>query len=270
MNADKQPTLTAAVTGSTGAIGKATAAGLASHGIRVVLINRDPHKSRLAARNIIKQTGNQQVETQIFDLSREVNILKLKNGWRGPLDVLINNAAVTPPARQETPEGIELQFATNVLGYFWMIQAFQDLLSHSNYARIVNVASYWAGGLDIDDLEFERRPYHNDAVYRQSKQANRMLTLTFAEKLSPLGITVNSCHPGDVNSTLSNDLGFGGSQSPAQAAETPIWLAVSSQVEGVTGKYFERKQLTRCQFASQQTLADKLTQKCFDYTNYLD
>ncbi len=269
MNADKHPTLTAAVTGSTGAIGKEIAAGLAANGFRVVLINRDPHKSRLAARNIINQTGNQQVETKICDLSQEVNILKLRKGWRGPLDILINNAAVTPPTRQETPEGIELQFATNVLGYFWMIQAFHDLLSRSSYARIVNVASYWAGGLDIDDLEFKRRPYHNDAAYRQSKQADRMLTLTFAERLSPLGITVNSCHPGDVNSTLSNNLGFGGSQSPAQGAETPIWLAVSPQVEEVTGKYFERKQSSHCQFASQQALADKLYQKCFDYTNYV-
>jgi len=270
MTADKHPTLTAAVTGSTGAIGKAIASGLASDGIRVILINRDPHKSRLTAKKITKQTGNQQVETKICDLSREISILKLRNGWHGPLDILINNAAVTPPARQETPEGIELQFATNVLGYFWMIQAFKDLLSHSNHARIINVASYWAGGLEIGDLEFERRSYHNNAAYRQSKQANRMLTLTFAEKLSSLGITVNSCHPGDVNSTLSNNLGFGGSQTPAQGAETPIWLAVSSQVEGVTGKYFERKQQTRCQFASQQALADKLYQKCFDYTNELD
>jgi retinol dehydrogenase-13 len=146
--------------------------------------------------------------------------IKMADRWQGPVHVLVNNAAVTPGRRQLTPEGIELQFATNVLGYFWMIEAFTEQLKQSSPARIINVASYWAGGLDIHDLEFKHRPYDNNAAYRQSKQADRMLTVAFARRLRPFGITVNACHPGDVNSTLSNNLGFGGHESPDEGAST--------------------------------------------------
>jgi retinol dehydrogenase-13 len=146
----------------------------------------------------------------------------------------VNNAAVTPKRREETPEGIELQFATNVLGYFWMIQAFADILKRSAPARVVNVASDWAGDLELEDLEFKRRRYDNNAAYRQSKQADRMLTVPFAERLKPLGITVNACHPGEVPSTLSHNLGFHG--HPPGGART-VWLATDRWRED-HGKFF--------------------------------
>jgi retinol dehydrogenase-12 len=111
--------------------------------------------------------------------------------WTGPLHVLINNAVCTPRTRQETPEGIEMQFATNVLGYFWLIDAFTAILKASAPARVVNVASYWAGGLDLNDLEFVRRRYDNDTACRQSKQADRMLSVAFAETLAPYRISIN-------------------------------------------------------------------------------
>ena len=152
---------------------------------------------------------------------------------------LINNAGTTPRQRLETPEGIEMQFATNVLGYFWMTQAFADVLKRSAPARIVNVASYWAGDLDLADLEFKRRRYDNGIAYRQSKQANRMLTVAFAERLQGDAVTVNVCHPGDVNSKLSNDLGFGGHESPDTGARTPVWLATGQEGGEQTGRYFE-------------------------------
>jgi retinol dehydrogenase-13 len=178
---------------------------------------------------------------------------------------LINNAAITPQTRQSTPEGIELQFATNVLGDFWMTQRFTDILAGSSPSRVINVASYWAGGLDLSDLEFSRRPYHNHDAYRQSKQANRMLTPVFADLLEGKGISVNSCHPGDVNSTLSNNLGFGGSQSPAAGARTPVWLATSESLAGITGKYFENQKEVHCQFAAPTDQAKKLYDLCLTY-----
>lgn len=113
----------------------------------------------------------------LADLSVKSSIQQLANNWERPLHVLINNAAVTPRTREETNEGIELQWATNVLGYFWMINCFTSFLKMAAPARVVNVASYWAGDLDISDLECKRRRYDNDMIYRQSKQANRMLTI---------------------------------------------------------------------------------------------
>ena len=217
----------AIVTGATGAIGKAIARQLASRGYQVIIVARNEHKAKLTVREIIRVTTNPNVRYEIADISRRKEIQDLAEHWNGPLHVLINNAAVTPRSRQETSEGIELQFATNVLGYFQMTQAFNDILQRSAPARIVDVSSYWAGGLDISDLEFKRRNYSNGAAYRQSKQANRMLAVAWAERLKDDGICINVCHPGDVNSILSNNLGFGGSESPEQGAATPVWLAWS-------------------------------------------
>ena len=214
------------VTGATGAIGGAIAHQLAKERQHeVVLIGRDKDKTETAVRQIIRETGNENVRYEIVDLSLQKPIQALASDWQGPLHVLINNAAATPRQRQESADGIELQFATNVMGYFWMIQAFRDILIRSAPARVINVASYWAGDLDLSDLEFKRRPYDNQRAYRQSKQANRMLTLAFADQLHAFGVTVNACHPGDVNSKLSNNLGFGGHESAADGARTPAWLA---------------------------------------------
>ena len=116
-----------------------------------------------------------------MDLSSKKSIIDLASRWTGPLQLLINNAATTSRLRTETPEHIEMQFATNVLGYFRMTEHFMKFMKDQTDARIVNVASYWAGGLDMDDLEFKKREYDNDAAYRQSKQANRMLTVAFCK-----------------------------------------------------------------------------------------
>ncbi|MBC8497054.1 MAG: SDR family NAD(P)-dependent oxidoreductase [Anaerolineales bacterium] len=254
------------VTGATGAIGEAIARGLAKHPTyEVVLIARNEAKAQKATQRIIQATGNQQVSYLLTDLSRRADIYALADQWSGPLHVLVNNAAASPRQRQETPEGIECQFAVNVLSYFWMTEAFTDILRESAPARIVNVASYWAGDLDINDLEFNRRPYHNGTAYRQSKQANRMLTVAFAERLKDVEISVNACHPGDVSSTLSNDLGFGGHESPDQGAATPVWLATESIGIEKTGKYFSHSREERCHFGENKQAVEELFQACSKY-----
>jgi NAD(P)-dependent dehydrogenase (short-subunit alcohol dehydrogenase family) len=128
------------------------------------------------------------------------------------------------------------------------------------------VASYWAGGLDLADLEFKQRPYNNDAAYRQSKQADRMLSVAFARRLQPLGITVNACHSGDVSSALSNDLGFGGHQSADAGAKTPVWLAVSEAGVRHTGKYFEHQREVSCPFARDPATVEALYAACQSYS----
>jgi NAD(P)-dependent dehydrogenase (short-subunit alcohol dehydrogenase family) len=265
MNVTTNPKV-AIVTGATGAIGKAIARQLAKKGYQVVLVARDQVKAQQVVAEIINLTGNPNVRFEIADLSRRAEIRNLAARWQGPLHVLVNNAAVTPRSRQETPEGVEMQFATNVLGYFWMTEAFQNILRSSAPARVVDVASYWAGGLDMSDLEFRRRAYSNGAAYRQSKQANRMLAVAWAEEFKDKGVTVNVCHPGDVNSQLSNGLGFGGSQSPDQGAETPVWLATEAVGEQVTGKYFEHLRGSRCRFGEDRAAVDALFHICQGYS----
>ncbi len=265
MTSPHDPKRIAAVTGATGAIGQAIVTGLIEKGFQVVLLVRDPHK---AVRSIshIKESYDQAVlDYRVVDLSSQSDIISLAGSWNSPLHVLVNNAAISPRSREETDRGIELQFATNVLGYYWMIKYFADILRSSAPARVVNVASYWAGGLDLTDLEFKTRPYHNHNAYRQSKQANRMLTPAMAHQFDPTQVTINSCHPGDVNSKLSNDLGFGGSQSPADGAKTPIWLASSDQLSDITGRYFENLKEIKCPFSSNLPDSKHLLQICQSY-----
>lgn len=254
------------LTGGTGAIGMGIANLIAADkNNKLVLLVRNPEKAKSAVYELINSSRNPNISFIVADLSVKSQIQSVAAKWRSPLNVLINNAAITPRRRIETIDGIEMQFACNVLAYFWMIQSFAPFLKQSGSSRIVNIASYWAGGLDLTDLEFKQRQYDNDTAYRQSKQANRMLTVAFAKLLKSDGITVNTCHPGDVNSYLSNQLGFGGHESPEQGAATPVWLATSKDIEGITGGYFEHLQQKICQFGHDQQSIDRLFEICTSY-----
>ncbi len=178
----------AIVTGANGVIGRAIAAGIAKAGFAVVMVCRDEKRADEALKEVRRASGSSDARVELADLSQRESVFALAARWQGRLDVLVNNAAIAPRRRSETPDGIELQFATNVLGYLWMMRAFEATLRQSAPARVVNVASYWAGDLDLSDLQFQRRRYDNDQAYRQSKQANRMLTVAFAQRWRDFGI----------------------------------------------------------------------------------
>jgi NAD(P)-dependent dehydrogenase (short-subunit alcohol dehydrogenase family) len=256
----------ALVTGATGAIGFAIANQIAlMRGFEVVLLCRNEAKAKFAVGAIQAATGNRLVTYALVDLSRQASVNAFASACNRPVHLLVNDAAIAPPLREETPEGIEMQFATNVLGYYWLTKVLEDRLIQAAPARVVNVASYWAGDLDLGDLEFKRRRYDQHQAYRQSKQANRMLTVAFAERLQARGVTVNACHSGDVNSTLSNALGFGGHETPDLGAKTPVWLATASEMEGVTGKYFEQCKEARCPFSGNRGQIAALDEACQHY-----
>lgn len=254
------------VTGATGAIGKSIARLIAEQeNTCVTIIARNELKAQKAVKELIQTSGNANIGYRICDLSRQEEIKALARTWDSPLQVLVNDAGVTPRRREETSDGIEMQWATNVLGYFWMMKYFTPVLEKHGPARIVNVASYWAGNLDLTDPEFKRRHYHNDTAYRQSKQADRMLTVAFARRLRDKGISVNACHPGDVRSTLASNLGYGGHETPDQGAETPVWVATSPKLEGVTGKYFEHMHESFCSFGNDLEMTERLFEICDSY-----
>jgi len=256
---------TVVVTGATGAIGRAIADKIASMNYQLVIVARNSRKAETTVDEIIRASGNPDVTFETADLTRLADIQSLASRWTKPIHAMINNAAVTPRTIQQSDEGIELQFATNVLGYFRMTSTFKEILEASAPARIVDVASYWAGDLDINDLEFVNRRYSNGSAYRQSKQANRMLVSAWSDQLKPLNITINACHPGDVNSTLSNNLGFGGSELPEQGADTPVWLATDGSVSSISGKYFEGRTQRRCAFEENSALVKELFEVCLSY-----
>jgi NAD(P)-dependent dehydrogenase (short-subunit alcohol dehydrogenase family) len=258
--------LVALVTGGTGLIGTEIVRQLSAKGrFRVVIGCRDEQKGAKTVASISASTKSSAVSYELVDTSNHASIKALAGRWQGPLHVLVNCASIAPPRRQQTPDGIELQFATNVLGYFWMITEFSDILKQSAPSRIVNVASAYAGNLNLDDPQFKKRAYNNKSAYRASKQAERMLTVAFADRLKAARISVNACHPGECNSKLCNDLGFRGHETAAQGAGTPVMLAVEEIGATETGKWFQARRRGKCQFAGDAAEIQKLFDYCASF-----
>ncbi len=248
---------TCVVTGASSGIGKAAALGLARLGANVVLACRNAGRGA-AARDEIASATQAKVEFATVDLSDQGSIRGFAEALltgHGKLEVLVNNAGGWHHERSASADGIELTWATNVLGYFLLTELLLDRLRESAPARIVNVASNMAGKLDLEDVEFHRRPYRGLSAYSQSKQANQMLTFALARRIEGTGITVNAVHPGGVRTgiyrkggglvaTLSSGLiGLFG-RSPERGADTIVWLAASPEVAGENGKFwFDRREL---------------------------
>ncbi len=165
------------VTGASAGIGQATALELARLGARVVMAVRDPDRGEAARRRILGATGRSAVELALVDLSsqRSIRAFARDLSQRLPrIDVLVNNAGIWTNRRALGPDGIELTWATNVLGYFLATELLRPLLEKAGRARVVNVASRLAGELDLADVGFERRAYDGRKAYAQSKQADRL------------------------------------------------------------------------------------------------
>jgi NAD(P)-dependent dehydrogenase (short-subunit alcohol dehydrogenase family) len=252
---------TCIVTGASAGIGRATALALARLGAHVVIAVRNPAKGEKVRRAIKGATGHD-VEVMVVDLARQESIRAFARAFatRHPkLDVLVNNAGIWSGKRRESPDGIELTWATNVLNYFLVTSLLLPALREAGRARVVTVASRYAGGLDLDDVEYKRRPYSGPAAYAQSKQADRMLTWTLARRLAGSGVTANAVHPGFVSTEIFGKgggwLSFGLSaysklraKSPEQGADTVVWLAASPEVEDRTGLFWVERQEHRCRF----------------------
>ncbi len=254
------------VTGSTGTIGTAICKILSDKNFNIILGGRNKEKLNHLYQKLKSNYKNQYLLflADLRSRSSIKNAIKeIFSNHSVRLYALINNASETPRKKIITEEGLECQFAVNILGYHRMISYLQEYFE--THSRIINVASYWAGDLDLSDLQFNKRIYNNHTAYRQSKQAERMLSIAWANILLSKKITVNSCHPGDANSKLSNDLGFGGHESPEKAADTPSYLVYSDEVKQITGKYFEHKKTTFEPFAKNLEEIQKLFEICNQY-----
>jgi retinol dehydrogenase 12 len=255
----------ALVTGASSGIGQAIAEGLAAQGATVVLAVRNPEKGEAAKAAIARATGSQKLSVLKVNTSEQASVKACAQAFKAKfkkLDMLVNNAGVNLPKQQKTAQGVDLVFATNVLGYYWMTLAFADLLKAAKPARIVNVASTFAGELDLTDLQFSRRKYNGIQAYKQSKACDRLLSWAFARKLAPQGLTVNAMAPGFVYTGLYREmkgfaallmrfLGLRIGVKVAAGADTAIWLATSPEVKGKTGIFYYKRQATPCEFADQ-------------------
>jgi len=240
------------VTGANTGIGLEVARGLARTGAVVVLACRDAAKAEAARRSIAAETGAAPPELLLVDLASQTSIRAAAREFAAKhpeLEVLVNNAGVVSPTRQLGPDGIELTFATNVLGYFLLTAELLHTLRAAKAARIVNVASSMAHGLELADVEFKRRRYDPSQAYAQSKQANRMLTWALARRLAGSPVTANAMAPGACSTKLLHALypGFGG-KTAAQGADTVVWLATSPEVAGKSGRFWENRREAKCRF----------------------
>jgi NAD(P)-dependent dehydrogenase (short-subunit alcohol dehydrogenase family) len=244
----------AVVTGGAGGLGRETARALASAGADVTIAARNSDAASSAAKEISAETGNPQVQGARLDLADPASPGEFVKSWTGPLHILVDNAGIMATPEQRTPEGRELQFATNHLGHFALTVGLHDALNASGDARVVVLSSvgHVNGPVRFDDLDFTKEPYDPWLAYAQSKTANILFAVEAAKRWAGDGIAVNALNPGRIRDTnLGRHLaappasfdpsGKAGvsEKSIAQGAATSVLLAASPLVEGVTGKYFE-------------------------------
>jgi NAD(P)-dependent dehydrogenase (short-subunit alcohol dehydrogenase family) len=230
------------VTGASDGIGKETARGLAERGARVLVHGRSRAKVEAACEEIRERQPEAKVEAVVADFSSlaEVRALTQEVERRtSRLDVLINNAGVYLHHHERSADGLELTFAVNHLAHFVLTVSLLPLLRRSAPARVVTVTSvaHRRGRIDLEDLQAERH-FDGYGAYANSKLANVLFTVELAERLEGSGVTANCLHPGVIGTKLLR-AGFSMSgASVEEGARTPLYLALSEEVEGVSGRYF--------------------------------
>jgi NAD(P)-dependent dehydrogenase (short-subunit alcohol dehydrogenase family) len=241
------------VTGSTDGLGKGTANVLAAMGATILLHGRNKAKLVKTSDEIKKATGNDRIKTYLADYSSLDEVRRLAAEileTNDQLDVAINNAGIGPgrliaPRRETSKDGYELRFSVNYLAHFLLTNLLVPGLRRGAPSRIVNVASARHVPIDFGNIMLTNH-YNGIRAYGQSKTALIMFTFDLAERLKKDHITVNCLHPTSLMNTKlvrrSIGIPFHSVQTGVNAV---IYLATSSELDDVTGRYFNQKQESR-------------------------
>ncbi len=243
------------ISGATSGIGYYTARKFASQGANLLCINRNLKKSEALKAEIESEFGVQ-CDFKITDLSdlQQVHLLaqELRN-INAPIDVLIHNAGVHLTRQELTSKGLDKVFMVQHLSSFIINFVLMDKLKSQDKARIILVNSeahrFAAWGLEVDDLNWERRRYSGLKSYGSAKLAQLLSMFVFEEHYKGSGVTINSMHPGAVKTDSGKDNGpvyrwfkknfFDKTLRTADiSAEAIYYLGVSKEIEGVSGKFF--------------------------------
>ena len=243
------------ITGATSGIGYVTARKFASKGANLLCVNRNPEKSETLRLEIENRFGVK-CDYMIADLSNLNDIFRVSRELvqlEIPIDVLIHNAGVYLTKRELTPDGFEKVFVVHYLSSFIMNYLLMDKLKCQEKARIIMVGSeghrFAAWGLKLDDLNWEKRRYSGLKSYGSAKTAQLLSMIVYDDCFRNTRVTINTMHPGAVKTETGQENGpvyrwfkrnfFDKTlKSPEISAEALYYLGVSSELDGVSGKFF--------------------------------
>jgi NAD(P)-dependent dehydrogenase (short-subunit alcohol dehydrogenase family) len=235
------------VTGGASGIGIETVRAFAAIGAEVTLAVRNLEAGKAVADTIARATGNTAISVARLDLADRRTIHDFVAAWDGPLDVLVNNAGIMAlPELTRTPEGWEMQLATNHLGHFELALGLHPALARASGARIVSVSSsgHLFSPVIFDDPHFDFTPYDPIVAYGQSKTASTLFAVGATRRWREDGITANAVMPGAIATNLQRHTGGLRTpeerrKTPEQGASTTLLAATSPLLEGIGGRYLE-------------------------------
>jgi retinol dehydrogenase 13 len=277
---------TVVISGSTSGVGLAAAAEVARFGGRLVLLARDEAKAR-AVRERLAEDFGADVSHVLADFSRLSEVHQAAEALPqsvGTVDVLINSAGLHSTRRIRTEEGFELSFCVNHLAPFVLTHRLLQAMRAHGAGRVVQVNSqgHRFGGLDLDDLAWRRRVYTGLRAYGASKTAQLLSVWEFAERLTGSGVTINAMHPGEVRTAIGSNNGplYRAYQrhvlgrwlgDPRVSGESLHYLAAAPELEGVSGRYFNR---THCEkpapHALDRAVGRRLWERTMELTGLAD
>jgi len=267
------------ITGANKGIGKEATKQIAKLGAKVYMACRSLDSANEAREEIVKETKYQNVFVRHLDLASTDSIINFAEQFKKEepkLDVLINNAGLWTKSKKLTDINVEQTFAVNVLGHQLLTQLLLSELKNAAPSRIINTASHFAGGLDIDDINFDKRNYNETLAYKQTKQANRILTREWARRLEKDNVSVYSMTPGFIPDTeLFREQNVVGKflikvfaliegRTIEEGADTIVWLASAEKIIGSNGGFFNQRKEEKCKFNNPED-ERRLWDKCEEY-----
>jgi NAD(P)-dependent dehydrogenase (short-subunit alcohol dehydrogenase family) len=270
------------VTGANRGIGREIALQLARAGAAVMVHARSADRVEATVADLKAASGSELIRGFAADFLLQQEVRQLAADVMAAtdrLDVLVNNAGVFNLYRAAAPDGHEATFTVNHLAPFILTRALKPLLRDSAPSRVVIVSSEaHQRATNIEDWE-SRKGYSGYQAYARSKLANVMFGYDLAHRLEGTGVTVNSCAPGLVDTGIIEvamdrwwsrwaiPIAKRIARTVEEGAKTPLYLATSREVEGVTGKYFKNERPTSSSLVSHDpTIGARLWNISLRYT----
>jgi len=277
------------VTGSSSGLGVETVRALAKAGASCVMCARDVNKAKDVAHDIIKTTGNKNIQIEKLELDSIESV----NGFvdrflstKSPVHILINNAGVMATPKSFTRDGFETQFGVNYMGHFVLTIGLLPALKQAakltgKYSRVINLSStgHVMSNVDFNDVNFKHKEYDEFVAYGQSKTANMLFSISFTKRYAHEGIVSNAVQPGAIMTNLQRHMSKAEwikrgwidengkiawkFRSIEAGAATSVWAATSPDLEGIGGLCLEN-----CTISTKESNMSNILRNMFGYMDY--